>query len=98
MIKKIEFDECLLVLIDNQSNQREDKLNKVDLYTKQGVHIWNISELLSELANRDNHQYVEDYYFDMKIIDDDFIRVYGFYNACDISMKSKKIIRLINNR
>lgn len=72
--------------------------NNINIYDKNGLFLYNISELLKDYSERNNLEYFSDMYYDIQVIDNQNIYCIGNINHCIINLTSKKIIKIINNR
>jgi hypothetical protein len=87
-----------LVIPDETKDLSCSLPNNIDVYDKNGKHLWNITKLLSAYSNERGLKYYEELYFDIKAIDHDKMFCIGLINHCEIDLINEKILTLVNNR
>ncbi len=99
-VKEFQIGKCRIELIVPYKNKdlKHSIENNINAYDEDGLLLWNISELLKTYSDKNGLRYDKDMYFDIRILDNENIFCIGFINHCEIDLKSKKIIRLANNK
>lgn len=72
--------------------------NNIDAFDKNGLLLWNIAKLLKAYSDKNGFKYYSDVYFDIRLLDNEKIYCVGFYNHCEIDLKSGVITKIVNNR
>ena len=87
-----------LIVPDKTKDLKWSLGNNINVYDENDIFLWNISELLKSYSELNGLQYYDDMYFDIRILDNQNIFCIGFANHCEIDLKTKRIIKLVNNR
>ena len=87
-----------LIIPDTDRDLKYSSYNNINIYSKDGQLLWNISELLRTYSDKNGLKYYEDMYFDIILLGNEKISCIGFINHCEIDLKNESIINIVNNR
>lgn len=87
-----------LALPDTTRDLRHSTENNINVFDENGLFLWNISELLKSYSDKNGLKYYNELYFDIRILDNKTIYCIGFDNHCEINLKTRNIVKLVNNR
>ncbi len=96
----IELGSKTIVLIipDKSRDIKYSESNNINYYDENMNLIWNIEELLKDFSHNNDLKYYKEMYFDIRLMENGNLFCVGFINHCEISLKSNRIIKIINNR